>query len=144
MSYSENINADSYCETINNFDLEGNSWVYAKTISENTPYSLEKLLPVKFDVIVEQLDARSLQLVLREFDSRELIRALKGESEKTKQKIFNNMSERAVKMLKEDMEYSKPALKTYVRESQEKFLNVVRYFLETGEISIYHSGDAVI
>ena len=144
VSYSENIDADTYCDTINSLDLNENSWVFAKTITENTPCSLDSLLPMRFDVIVEQLDARSLQSVLREVDSQELAKVLKGASESVKEKIFNNMSVRAVQMLKEDMEYMGPILKTDVKESQEKIISIVRYLLETGEILINHSGDVIL
>ena len=139
--------ADAYCDTINKFDLKENTWVFAKTISENIPYSLNSFLPMKFDVLVEQLDERALQLVLREFNFQELVRVLKDEKESVKEKIFRNMSKRAEKMLREDMECAGPVLETLVKESQEKFVNVVRYLAETGEISLYrskdHSGDVL-
>ena len=96
-----------YCDTVNNLKLEGVSWVYAKAISENSQYSLEDFRPLTFDLIL-CLDDRAIQRVLRETDSQELAKALRGADQKITDRIFGNMSRRAAAMLKEDMEYMGP------------------------------------
>jgi flagellar motor switch protein FliG len=53
-------------------------------------------------------DGRVVQKILREVDSREIARVLKSEDIEVREKIFKNMSKRAVTMLKEDMEYMIP------------------------------------
>jgi hypothetical protein len=127
--YSES-DANKYCNALNRLKLEGESWVRTKIISENVPYSLDAFYPVQFDIILE-LEDRSLQRVLRELNSLELARALKGEKDTIKEKVFRNMSPRAALMLKEDMELLGP---TGIKESQERIVQIIHHLEQTGEI----------
>ena len=122
-----------YCDTVNNLKLEGESWVYAKAISENSQYSLEDFRPLTFDLIL-CLDDRAIQRVMRETDSQDLAKALRGVDSKISDRIFCNLSKRAAAMLKEDMEYMGPQPKEDVVKAQEKILNTIRYLTEMGEI----------
>jgi len=145
ISYGQNneSKADAYCYTVNNLKLEGKSWIFARTISENIQYALEEFLPLKFDIILK-LDDRSIQKVLREVDSYLLIMALKGESEVLCDKIFSNVSKRAEEMLREDMDYMGPVRIQNVREAQEKILKIIQHLEKSGEITIsYSKGDIV-
>jgi flagellar motor switch protein FliG len=133
--------AETYCSTINNLELKGDAWVFAKPISENTRYSLNAFFPLKFDIIITLHDL-AIQKILREVDSYEIAKALKGENETIKEKIFNNMSKRAAKMLKEDMECMGPIRTSDVKEAQEKILMIIRHLEEVGEIVIaYFKGE---
>jgi lysine/ornithine N-monooxygenase len=136
-------NAEAYCDTINSLELNGDSWLVAKIISENTQYTLDTFIPLRFDSIMV-LDDRAVQKLLREVDSIELAKALKGADETIQEKIFKNMSKRAVQMLKEDMEYMGPVRKKDVEKSQENILNILRHLEETGEIVISHSQGEII
>jgi hypothetical protein len=114
-----------------------------KIISKNTHYSLDSIFPLTFDIITT-LDDRAVQKVLWEIDSREIAKALKGENETVREKIFKNMSKGAAQMLKEDMEFMGPVRIKDVKESQEKILNVIRRFEQTGEIVIsYSRGESI-
>ena len=135
--------AEIYCDTINALELKDNSWVYAKKISENEQYSLDSFFPIRFDIILK-LDNRSIQKVLREADSQEIAKALKGEKDDIKEKIFSNMSKRAAQMLKEDMEYMGAVEAHYVKESQEKIVNLIRILAEIGEIIIQPRGELIV
>jgi flagellar motor switch protein FliG len=100
--------------------------------------------PLKFEVLLE-LDDAAVQKVLREVDSSDLARALKNAQEAIKEKIFSNMSKRAVQMLKEDMDCTGPIQTIRVKESREKIAGVIHHLEETGEIIIPHSkGDIVL
>ena len=138
-----NSNAAAYCSTLNGLKLEGNSWVSAQIISANTQYYLDSFFPVNFDIILK-LDDRSIQRVLREADSQEIARALKGENDALKDRIFSNMSKRAADMLKEDIEYMGPIPRSDARESQEKIINIIRILEETGEIVISFSKEETV
>jgi len=85
--YRHNSDAITYCYNINKLELNGNSWIFAKIISQNTQYSLDSFLPFKFDVFLK-LDDRAIQKVLREVDSKEFAKALKGEKEAVRERIF--------------------------------------------------------
>jgi flagellar motor switch protein FliG len=137
-SYSNDSNAKTYCDTINTLKLEGESWVFAKIVSENTQYTLDAFLPLKFDTILN-LDDKSVQKILREVDYQEIAKALKGENEAIQEKIFNNMSRRAAQMLKEDMKFMGPIRIIDIKEAQEKILNIIRHLEQTGEIVIAYS-----
>jgi flagellar motor switch protein FliG len=140
--YGYDKNAKIYCDTINSLDLKGESWVFAKVVSENTQYSLETFLPLKFDIL-STFDDRTIQKILREVDSLDITRALKDQNEAVQNKIFNNMSKRAAQMLKEDMEYMGPVRIIDVKESQNKILDIIRRLEQSGEIVILYKGDII-
>ena len=132
--------SDIYCEAINNLKLNGDSWVYAKVVNENTPYLLSEFIPLSFRNVLERLDDISIQKVLREVDSHELVKALKGEPENILNIIFRNMSKRAVVMLKEDMEYTGAVSISEVQRCQEKIVYIVRHLIDTGIIKLISPG----
>jgi flagellar motor switch protein FliG len=112
------------------------------SLSESNPELAESVKNMMFvfeDIV--QLDDRAIQQVLREIDIKELATALKGVNAEVQQKIFKNMSERAVAMLKEDMEFMGPVRLKVVEESQQKFVSVIRRLEEAGEIVIGRSGE---
>jgi len=127
--------AELYCDALSKVKLEGGSWVYAKVISESAPYPLNAFFPTKFDIILN-LDDRAIQKVFREVDSQELAKALKGEREEIREKVFRNMSLRAAQMLKEDIEFMGPIRTSYVKESQEKIVQIIHRLEQTGEIVV--------
>ncbi|MBS1717878.1 MAG: flagellar motor switch protein FliG [Armatimonadetes bacterium] len=88
-----------------------------------------------------QLDDRAIQAILKDVDVKELGTALKGTSPEVQQKIFRNMSERAVGMLKEDMEFMGPVRLRVVEEAQQKVVAVIRRLEESGELVIGRGGE---
>jgi len=126
--------AETYCDALNKLKLEGESWVFAKIVSENTQYPLDAFSPIKFDTLFE-LDERSIQRVLRETDCRELAMALKGVNEIVlEEKIFRNMSARTAQMLKEEMEFTKLVEMRDVKKYRENIANYIRRLMQIGEI----------
>jgi flagellar motor switch protein FliG len=87
------------------------------------------------------LDDRSIQRVLREVDLKDLALALKTASEDVTNRIFKNISKRAVEMLKEDMSLMGPVRLRDVEEAQQKIVNIIRQLDETGEIIIARGGE---
>jgi hypothetical protein len=136
-------NAETYCNAVNSLELKGDTWIFAKIISEHTQYSPDTFFPLRFDMITT-LDDRAVQKVLREIDSQKIAKALKVENKAVQEKIFNNMSKRAARMLKDDMEFMGPVRIKDVRESQEKILNIIRHLEQTGEIVISYSKGEII
>lgn len=88
-----------------------------------------------------QLDDRAIQQILKEVDMKELALALKGASDALKDKIFRNMSERAVNMLKEEIEFMGPVRVRQVEEAQQRIVSIVRRLEEAGEIVISRGGE---
>jgi flagellar motor switch protein FliG len=131
-------NSRTYCDMINSLKLEGNSWVYAKEIPENTPFDPKLFIPSMFSDLIMSLDNRALQRVLREVDNRLLAGALKGVADAVHDKVFQNMSERAVTMLKEELECMKSVGMAKIEECRDKIISIIRHLEDTGEIIVAH------
>ena len=82
------------------------------------------------------LDDASIQRVVREVESKDLARALKGASEEVKDRIFRNISKRAAEMLQEDLEFMGPVRLREVEEAQQRIVAIIRRLDESGEIII--------
>ncbi len=87
-----------------------------------------------FDNLLD-LDDRSVQRVLREITSEQLVVALKGATQEIKALIFKNMSKRASESLQEDLEMRGPTKLSEVEAAQKEILTVVRRLAEEGEIA---------
>ena len=83
---------------------------------------------------VSKLDDRSIQMVLKEVDQKDLAIALRGVSEDVRTVIFRNMSERGAELLKEEIDFQPPQRKRVVEEAQGRIVGVVRRLEETGAI----------
>lgn len=112
--------------------------------------SLERSDPKLADDIKKQmfvfdnitlLDDRSIQRVLREVETKDLGLALKGSSEEVRESIFRNMSERAAKMLEEDMAAHGPVRLRHVEEAQGRIVSIIRKLDEAEEIIISRGGE---
>lgn len=90
---------------------------------------------------VVTLDDRTVQRILREVDSKDLILALKGGSEEVRQLIFRNMSKRAAELLKEDLAITGPVRLRNVEEAQQRIVNVIRQLEAAEEIVISRGGE---
>ena len=87
------------------------------------------------------LDDRSIQRVLRDIDAKELGMALKGASDEVRERIVTNMSERAGKMLKDDMAALGPVRMRHVEEAQGRIVAVIRQQEEAEEIFVMRGGE---
>ena len=139
-SYNSEKNAETYCDMINSLEVKEGSWVFAKIVSENTPFDLKMLFPFKFEEVLLLLDARAIQKVLREIKTQYLVMALKGASDNVIEKVYKNMSKRTSQMLKEDLKCAWTPARTLIRDSQDKILTVIRHLGDTGEILIPEQG----
>lgn len=80
------------------------------------------------------VDERGLQELLKEISKEDLTLALRGAGESVKDAIFKNMSERAVEMLKDDMEAGGPVRVSDVEKAQRNILQVARKLEDEGRI----------
>lgn len=112
------------------------------SLSESNPELADEVKNMMFVFEdITQLDDRAVQSVLKEVDAKELACALKGVKPEVQEKVYKNMSERAVNMLKEDMEFMGPVKLKNVEESQQKIVAVIRKLEETGDITINRGGE---
>jgi len=100
---------------------------------------IKKRMLVFEDIVL--LNDRDIQKVLREVDSPELAKALKGVEGEVQDKIFRNMSKRASTLLREDMEYMGPIRLKDVEEAQQRIVSIIRKLEEQGEVVIARAGE---
>lgn len=90
---------------------------------------------------LQKLDATGAQTLLRNIDKDRLGLAMKGASDKIRDLFFSNMSERAAKILKEDMEAMGPVKLKDVDEAQMEIVNVAKDLADAGEIILSEKGE---
>ena len=118
---------------------ERNILEHLATEDDELANEVRSLLFVFEDIL--KLDDRSIQMVLREVDSKDLALALRGASPDVQAKILDNMSQRGAEMLREEMEYMPPQRRRVVEEAQTKIVGVVRKLEDAGELVISRGGD---
>ncbi|MDZ7795110.1 MAG: flagellar motor switch protein FliG [Spirochaetia bacterium] len=100
---------------------------------------IKKRMFVFEDIVL--LDNQAIQKVLREVDTNDLAKALRGVEAEVQDKIFRNMSKRAAALLKEEMEYMGPIRLKDVEEVQQKIVASIRKLEEQGEIVVARGGE---
>lgn len=139
-TFSQVGGVDTAAEIMNSIDRTSERKIMEK-LSYDSPELAEEIRRRMFvfeDIV--KLDDRSVQIVLREVETRDLALALKGASEEVKQKIFKNISKRAAQLLQDELEYMGPVRLKDVEEAQQKIINVIRRLEEAGEIVIARGG----
>jgi len=101
--------------------------------------NIKNLMFVFEDLLI--LEDKSIQLILKEVDTKELAVALKAASDELKEKIFKNVSDRVAEMIKEEMEYAGPMRLSVVEEAQQRIVEVVRRLEEEQQIVIVRGGE---
>ncbi len=132
---------DSIVEVLNNVD-RGTEKIIIEALEEEDPELAEEIKKRMFvfeDIVL--LDDRSIQKVLREVDSQDLAKALKGVDAEVQEKIFRNMSKRASSLLREDMDFMGPIRLRDVEEAQQKIVNIIRKLEEAGDIIVARAGE---
>lgn len=92
-----------------------------------------------FENLVD-IDAKGIQLILRDVQSETLILALKGADEVLREKILNNMSSRAAETLRDDLSSMGPVRLSEVEAAQKEILKVARTLSDAGQIILGGGG----
>ena len=125
-----------------NFMGTANETSVIDAVREYDPDLAQKILDEMFVFEnLNDLDDRSIQLLLREIQSDSLILALKGASEGLREKVFKNMSQRAAEMLRDDLESKGPVRLSEVEGEQKEILKIVRRLADEGQIVLGGKGD---
>ena len=90
---------------------------------------------------LSKLDPQGVQTLLRNVEKDKLGVALKGASEGLRDLFFSNMSERAGKILREDMQTSGPVRVRDVDDAQLHMVNLAKELAAQGEIVLAEGGD---
>lgn len=89
---------------------------------------------------ITTLDDRSVQLILRQVDTKDLAVALKGVRSDVRDKVLKNMSERAGQNLVEEIEFMGPVRIRDVEEAQGAIVRIIRSLEEAGQIVLSRNG----
>lgn len=130
---------DSYqlmAEIFNNFDrnTEGRFMGVLEQRDANAAERIRKLMFTFEDI--QKVNQAGIQVVMRSVDKDKLALALKGASETIKEIFFSNMSERASKIMKEDMQSLGPVRLKDVDEAQSYVVGIVKDLAAKGEITV--------
>jgi flagellar motor switch protein FliG len=123
-------------EIFNNFDRQTESR-FMTALEERSRDSAERIKALMFTFEdLGKLDPGSIQTLLRHVEKDKLALALKGATDSLRDTFFSNMSERAGKILREDMEVMGPVRLKDVDEAQMRMVNVAKDLANKGEIMI--------
>jgi flagellar motor switch protein FliG len=123
-------------EIFNNFDRQTENR-FVTALEERNRDSAERIKALMFTFEdLSKLDPGSIQTLLRHVEKDKLALALKGATDSLRDVFFSNMSERAGKILREDMEAMGPVRLKDVDEAQMRMVNVAKDLANKGEIMI--------
>lgn len=87
-----------------------------------------------------QVDDRGIQAIMREVNRDILVVALKAASIELQQKVFQNVSERAAQMIKEDLEAMGPTKVADIENARQEIIRVARRLEEEGKVTLRAGG----
>ena len=115
---------------------------FMSALEERNRESAERIkqLMFTFDDLA-RIDPAGIQVLLRQVEKDQLAMALKGASDSVKDLFFQNMSERAGKMMREDMEAMGAVRLKEVDEAQAGIVATAKALADAGEIVISGGGE---
>ena len=115
---------------------------FMASLEENNSEAAERIKALMFTFDdLERLDPTAVQVLLRQVEGDVLGLALKGASEDIRQLFFTNMSERAGKMMQEDMEAMGGVRLKDVDEAKANIVTTAKALADAGEIVIAGGDD---
>ena len=128
-------------DIFNNFDRQTESRFIA-ALEERNRESAERIRALMFVFEdLSKLDPGGIQTLLRAVEKDQLALAMKGASDSLRELFFSNMSERAAKIMREDMESMGPVRLKDVDNAQMAMVQVAKDLAAKGEIMLAGSND---
>lgn len=128
-------------DIFNHFDRASEA-TFLGMLEERNKESAEliRALMFTFDDLIK-LDGPAIQILLRNVNNAKLGLALKGAKDELRDLFLKNMSERAAKILREDMENMGPVRLKDVEEAQAEIVTNAKLLVDQGEIMIAGDND---
>lgn len=127
-------------EIFNNFDRQTESR-FVTALEERNRESAERIRALMFVFEdLSKLDPGGVQTLLRAVEKDQLALAMKGASDTLREMFFSNMSERAAKIMREDMESMGPVRLKDVDNAQMAMVQVAKDLAAKGEIMLAGQG----
>jgi flagellar motor switch protein FliG len=115
---------------------------FIASLEERNRDAAEKIKALMFTFEdLGKLNGPAIQSILRVADKGKLPAALKGTSESMRDLFFSNMSERAAKLLKEDIQSLGPVRMKDIEEAQQSLVGIAKDLAAKGEIVIKGAGE---
>jgi flagellar motor switch protein FliG len=128
-------------DIFNNLDRQSESR-FVSALEERNRESADRIKSLMFTFDdLQRLNAQAVQVLLRSVDKAKLPLALKGASEKLRDMFFTNLSERAGKMLREDIANLGPVKLRDVDDAQASIVALAKDLAAQGEIQITQGKD---
>ena len=128
-------------EIFNNLDRATESR-FMTSLEERSRDAAERIKALMFTFEdLNRLDPSGVQTLIRNVENAKLGVALKGSSDGLRDLFFSNMSERAAKILREDMEAMGPVRLRDVDEAQMDIVQVAKDLAERGDIVLSENRD---
>ena len=128
-------------EIFNNFDRKAEAR-FLGGLEERSRESAEKVKSQMFTFMdLARLMPAGLQVLLRQIDKERLPLALKGAPENIRNMFLGQLSERASKMLRDDMAALGPVKLKAVEEAQAEIANIAKELAANGEIELNTGND---
>lgn len=116
---------------------------FMEALEERNRESAERVKSLMFTFEdLTRVDSQGIQILLRNIDKDKLAIALKGASDTVKELFFNNMSTRAGKIVKEDMDAMGPVRMREVEEAQQYIVAAAKDLAASGEIVVAEGNDS--
>jgi flagellar motor switch protein FliG len=123
-------------EIFNNLDRAAESRILA-ALEERNRESAEKIRALMFTFDdLQRLDSAGIQVLLRAVPKDKLVLALKGASEALREMFFRNLSERAAKLLRDDLSALGPVRLREVDEAQATIVAQAKDLAAQGQIQL--------
>jgi flagellar motor switch protein FliG len=123
-------------EIFNSFDRQTEAR-FITTLEERDRDSADRIKALMFTFEdLARLEAGAIQTLIQKMDKRELAIALKGASDTVKDVFFANMSARAGKVMKDDMQAMGPVRLKDVDEAQGRMVATAKDLAAKGDIII--------
>ena len=128
-------------EIFNNLDRQAEGR-FVGALEERNREAAERIKSLMFTFDdLQRLTPQAVQTLLRSVDKSKLPVALKGASEKLRDLFFSNLSERAGKMLREEIEALGPVRLRDVDEAQSSIVVLAKEMAAQGQIEIRETKD---
>ncbi|CAG0990930.1 Flagellar motor switch protein FliG [Myxococcaceae bacterium] len=92
---------------------------------------------------LRRLDRRSFQLLLREISIEDLVMALSITGDAMREKVFENVSQRAAEQIRDELDLLGPASRSEAEAVQDRIVDVARRLDEEGRIDLGSDGAGV-
>jgi flagellar motor switch protein FliG len=127
---------EQMAEIFNSFDRQTEAR-FITSLEENNREAAERIKALMFTFEdLTRLESSAIQTLLGKMDKRELALALKGANDQVKELFFGNMSARAGKILKDDMDAMGPVRLKDVDDAQGRMVATAKDLAARGEIVI--------